>query len=156
MSFHLAQVNVARAVADFADPILAGLADRIGEINALAEKSPGFVWRYESAAGDLDYLRPFDGYFTLFEPQRIFFNMSVWETVEDLKNYVFHTAHAELFRQKGQWMTSFERPHLALWWVPAGHVPTVEEGKEKLLLIERDGPTPSAFTFARSFPKPGK
>ena len=154
MSFHLAQVNVAESRASFDDPSLAGLTERIVEINRLAEQSRGFVWRFQSAPGDLEYLRCFDGYFTPFEPERIFFNMSVWDTVEDLKNYVFRSGHVEVFRRKDQWMLSFTRPHLALWWVPAGHLPTVEESKEKLLRIERDGPTPNAFTFAKVFPKP--
>ena len=154
MSFHLAQVNVAQSRARFNDPTMAGLTERIDEINLLAEQSRGFVWRFQSSAADLEYLRPFDGYFTPFEPERIFFNMSVWETVEDLKNYVFHSGHVELFRRKDQWMISSEKPHLALWWATAGHLPTVEESREKLLLIERNGPTPNAFTFAKTFPKP--
>ena len=154
MSYHLVQVNVALAVANFDDSALTGLTERIAEINALAERSLGFVWRFQPSAGDLDYLRPFDDYFSPFDPKRIFFNMSVWQTPEDLKNYVFRSAHLELFRQKDKWMTAFERPHLAMWWVRAGHVPSVEEGKEKLLLIERNGPTASAFTFAKLFPQP--
>ena len=154
MTFHLAQVNVARSVASFDDPALSGLTKRIAEINALAESSPGFVWRFQSPAGDLSYLRPFDGYFTPFEPERIFFNMSVWQTLEDLKNYVFQSRHVDLLREKSQWMSALEKPHLAMWWIPSGHVPTVEEGREKLLLIQGNGPTPGAFTFTKPYPRP--
>ena len=154
MSFHLAQANIALTVAPFSDPRMAGLVERVGEMNALAESSPGFVWRFIAVDGDLTYLQPFAGYYGPDDPERIFFNMSVWESVEALKEYVFHTAHRKMLPGKRQWVLPTAPPHLALWWVPSGHWPSVAEARDRLNRIAQAGPSPEAFTFARPFPPP--
>src|SRR5690348_17444655 len=96
-------------------PVMAGFAARLDEINALAERSPGFVWRLQTEAGNATYLRPYQ------EDDTILINMSVWESVETLKQYVYRTAHAELLRDRHQWFEKLDRVYTALWWVPAGH-----------------------------------
>ena len=149
MEFHLAQVNIARMNAELDDRIMSGFVKRLEEINSLADNSKGFVWRFQSEQGDATYLRPFDD-------SRILFNMSVWETIEDLRNYVYASKHLELLKAKEDWFTKLEEPHLALWWVEKGHIPTVEEALEKLALLKKNGPTPEAFTFARPCPTPNK
>lgn len=154
MSFHLAQANVALTVAPFDDPLMAGLTDRVGEMNALAESSPGFVWRFVPPDSGLDYLLPFAGYYETEEPERIFFNMSVWKSVEALKAYVFHTAHREMLPGKRQWILHAPQPHLALWWIPSGHRPNVPEARDRLDHLARCGPSPDAFTFGKPFPPP--
>src|SRR5262245_15372255 len=131
MPYHLAQANIARMRGSPADAVMTGLIQRIDEMNKLAEKSPGFVWRLNGAEATFDALRVFETYFEPFEPEKLFYNMSVWKSVDDLKHYVFRTAHAEMFRGKPQWMDHFDRAHLALWWVPAGHVPTIPESAER-------------------------
>jgi hypothetical protein len=151
--FYLAQVNVALAAARFDAPAMAGMVSRIAEINALAERSPGFVWRFHNPPG-FDWLASFADYFEAFEPERIFFNMSVWENVEDLRRYVFETAHVELLRGKEAWMLPAHRPHLALWWIPGTRLPTVEESRQRLAFLARPGPTREAFSFAKPFPPP--
>ncbi|PYJ86248.1 MAG: DUF3291 domain-containing protein [Verrucomicrobia bacterium] len=151
--FCLAQANVALAAARFDSPTMAGMVSRLTEINALAERSPGFVWRFQNPPG-FDWLAPFADYFDAFEPERIFFNMSVWENVEDLRRYVFETAHVELLRGKEAWMLPALRPHLVLWWIPSTRLPTVEEGRQRLALLARRGPTREAFSFAKPFPPP--
>jgi len=78
--------------------------------------------------------------------------MSVWETVEHLRAYTYGTAHAELLRERRDWFEKFDRVFLALWWVPAGHIPSIEEAKERLASLEQHGPTSFAFTFKTSFP----
>ena len=145
MEYQLAQVNVARMNADLDDPIMSGFVQRLDEINALAEASKGFVWRFKTEAGDATYLRP-------FEDQRILFNMSVWETLEDLKEYVYASKHVELLKSKANWFTKISEPHLALWWVQKDHIPSVEEALEKLRLIKARGPSADAFTFAKPYP----
>ena len=142
---HLAQVNIGRLKAPLDSPTLAGFVARLDEINALADRSPGFVWRLQTEEGNATYLRP-------YEDERILFNLSVWQTLDALRHYVYKSAHAELLRQRQDWFTRFEGAFLALWWVPAGHVPSVEEAKGRLAHLETHGPTPFAFTFKAVFP----
>jgi len=149
MEYQLAQVNIARMNADIEDPAMSGFAQRLEEINALADFSKGFVWRFKTEEGDDTYLRPFDD-------TRILFNMSVWETVEDLKNYVYASKHIELLKSKNDWFKKLDEAHLALWWIEKGRIPSVEDALEILELIKTNGPSPKAFTFAKPYPKPNK
>jgi hypothetical protein len=138
--FHLAQVNIARMKAPLDSPELAGFVARLEEINALADNSPGFVWRLQTPEGNATYLRP-------YEDERILFNLSVWESVETLKHYVYRTAHAELLRDRRSWFEQFAGVFVAMWWVPAGHVPGIDEAKQRLAHLEAHGPSQYAFTF---------
>jgi len=140
MNCHIAQVNIGRIKASLDDPVMAGFVGRLAEINALADCSPGFVWRLQTSEGNATYVRPYDD-------DRILVNMSVWETVEALKHYVYRTAHAELLRQRHDWFEKFVGAYAALWWVPIGHIPSVEEAKERLAYLDSHGPTQFAFTF---------
>jgi hypothetical protein len=143
----LAQVNIARMKTPLDDAAMAGFVARIEEINALADGSPGFVWRLGGAAGEGSslYLRPYDD-------DRILFNMSVWRSVEALHAFVYRSAHVQLFRQRSDWFHRFDGSFVALWWVPEGHVPSVDEAKARLAHVEAHGPTPHAFTFKAPFP----
>lgn len=154
MSWHLAQVNIARTKAPFSAPAMAGLTSRIAEMNALAESNPGFVWRFTTGSEADNRLELFSDYFVPFERERFFFNMSVWKSVEDLRHYAFKTAHLELFRDRHAWMDSSPRAHAAMWWLPAGKTPTVADAKDRLLSVDQHGPTDFAFTFAKPFPPP--
>jgi len=142
---HLAQVNIARMKAPLDSPTMAGFVARLDEINALADRSPGFVWRLQDDAGNATAIRA-------YEDESIVFNLSVWESVEALKAYAYHTAHAELLRQRSLWFEKFAGAFLALWWVPAGHRPSVDEAKQRLAHLEAKGPSPFAFTFRELFP----
>ena len=142
---HLAQVNIGRMKAPLDSPVMAGFVARLDEINALADGSAGFVWRLQTPEGNATYLRPYDD-------ERILFNLSVWESVEALKQYVYRTAHAELLRDRRSWFEQFESSYVALWWVPAGHIPEIEEAKARLAHLEQNGPSPFAFTFKALYP----
>ena len=142
---HLAQVNIARMRGALEDPVMRGFVARLDEINALADASPGFVWRLQTDAGNATYLRPYDD-------ERIIINMSVWEKVEDLRHYVYRGAHSEVLRQRGGWFEKLETPVVALWWIPAGRIPSVDEATKRLSHLEANGPTPFAFTFRAMFP----
>jgi len=142
---HLAQVNIGRMKGPLDGPIMAGFAARLDEINALADGSPGFVWRFQGAEGNATYLRPYDD-------DRVIFNMSVWETPDALHAFVYQTAHLELLRQRHEWFGKFEAAYAALWWVPEAHRPSVGEAKQRLAHLDEHGPTPFAFTFRRMFP----
>lgn len=148
MELHLAQVNVAYAKAPQDDPLMAGFIARLDEINLLAEKSPGFVWRYVTDTRD-----PKDRVYT--DPF-ILYNLSVWESIEALHQFTYKTAHAELYAARKQWFEDWKPKmgsvFLALWWIKAGHRPTVAESKERLAVLSEKGPTPFAFTFKQRFP----
>ncbi len=141
---HIAQVNIARMKAPLEDPVMAGFVARLEEINALADRSPGFVWRLQTTDGNATYLRPYDD-------DRILFNLSVWETVEQLKRYVDYSAHVEVLRQRQAWFEKFAGAYVALWWVPQGRLPSVDEAKKRLAHLETHGPTQFAFTFKKVF-----
>jgi heme-degrading monooxygenase HmoA len=137
---HIAQVNIARMRAPLDSDVMAGFVARLDEINALADGAPGFVWRLQTGEGNATYLRPYDD-------DRILFNLSVWESIEALKAYVYKTAHAELLRQRRDWFEQFDGAFAALWRVPAGHIPTIDEAKERLAHLHAHGPSDFAFTF---------
>lgn len=138
--YHIAQVNIARMKGALEDPVMAAFVARLDEINALADRSPGFFWRLQTTAGNATYLRPYDD-------DRILFNMSVWDSIEALRNYVYGTAHVELLRQRQQWFDHFAGARVALWWVPQGHIPGIDEAKRRLAYLDAHGPTEFAFTF---------
>jgi hypothetical protein len=143
--YQIAQVNIGRMKGPLEDPVMSGFVARLDEINAVADRSPGFVWRLQTAEGNATYLRPYDD-------DRVLFNMSVWETIEALRNYVYRSSHTELLRQRQQWFEKFEGVTAALWWVPAGHFPGVDEAKKRLAHLEKHGQTQFAFTFKTTFP----
>lgn len=138
--FHIAQVNIGRIKAPLEDPIMAGFVGRLDEINALADASPGFVWRLQAGEGNATYFRPYND-------DRIIMNMSVWETLDALRNYVYRTVHAELIRQRQNWFEKFVGSYIALWWVPVGHTLGIDEAKKRIAHLDANGPTQFAFTF---------
>jgi uncharacterized protein DUF3291 len=138
--YHLAQVNIARMRAPLEDPIMSDFVARLDEVNALADASPGFVWRFQGEQGNATYLRP-------YEDDRILFNMSVWDSVEALRAYVYRSGHAEVLKRRHEWFQKLAGPSAALWWVPAGHLPSVAEAKARLAYLESHGSTAFAFTF---------
>lgn len=147
MNFHIAQLNIARAIAGMESEVMTGFVSRLEEINALADRSPGFIWRLQSEEGDATALRVFDDPLMLV-------NMSVWSSIEELKDFVYRSMHVELIRDREAWFEKLSAAHQVLWWIPEGHIPTVEEAKAKLELIREQGPSPEAFTFGRPFPHP--
>jgi Domain of unknown function (DUF3291) len=145
--FHLAQVNIGRFRAPIDDPIMEGFRAQLDPINALADRSPGFVWRLQTEDGNATAIRP-------YADERMAINMSVWESLDALQQFVYKSAHVGTLRDRKQWFEPIEGPILVLWWIPAGHVPTVEEAKERLEHLKKHGPSPRAFTFRASFPAP--
>ena len=144
--YHLAQVNVAVAKHPLDDPRMAGFTLMLDSVNAIADRAPGFVWRLVGE-GDSDAT----AVRTPLGPD-VMINLSVWESVEALRDFVYRSPHLDQLRQRAQFFELPKEPFQALWWVPAGHVPTVAEAIERLRMLRRDGPTPLAFTFRRLFP----
>jgi hypothetical protein len=146
--WQIAQANVARMRAPLQDARMAGFRSQLPRINALADASPGFVWRLQTDSGDATAVRAFD------DPL-ILFNMSVWESLEDLHRYVYASDHVRPLRARRSWFEPFAGPSLVLWWISAGHVPGVDEALAKLARLRERGPSAEAFTFRAPFPAPG-
>ena len=146
--FHLAQVNIARARGEMTDPVMAEFVANLPAINALADDSPGFVWRLQTEDGDATAVRPYDD-------RGILINLSVWQDLPALRAYVYRSAHAGIMRRRREWFERFDRVYVALWWVPVGHRPTVAEAVERLAHLEAHGPTARAFTFTEPFAPDG-
>jgi hypothetical protein len=147
--WHLAQINIGRLAAPADDPQVAGFFAELDRINALAEASPGFVWRLKGEGNDATDLQPTP------DPLLIL-NMSVWEDADTLFDYVYRSAHTPVMAQRRQWFARFDGAYHAIWWIEAGHVPGITEGLSKLWMLDRFGPSPQAFTFKARFPAPGE
>jgi len=147
MQYHIAEINIATFRLPISDPVNAEFIANLDRVNALAESAPGFVWRLVGEGNDALDIRAFD------DPNTAI-NMSVWTDMDSLANFVYRNdAHREIMRRRREWFDRMEF-HLALWWVPAGHRPTVLEGKSRLESLSRVGPSAHAFLFNRPFPAP--
>ena len=147
--FHLAQVNVGRILAPLDRPRLADFVAQLPEINALAEGSPGFVWRMVDDGGaDSTGLRPDD------HDDLLLINCSVWESVQALRDFAYRSGHLGALGRRREWFERPTEPHQALWWVPVGHRPTTAEAMERLTHLREHGDSPTAFTFRDPHPAP--
>jgi hypothetical protein len=141
---HLAELNIGRMKGeDINDPIMARFKEQLEEINALAEGSAGFIWRLKDESGDATNIRAYD------DPQMAV-NMSVWEDFSALEAYVYSGRHVEVMKSRRDWFHRMDF-YMVLWWVPVGHIPTVEEAKERLEFLQQNGASPYAFTFRQKF-----
>jgi len=145
--WHLAQANIAPMKAPIEDPLMERFRLQLDRINAVADASPGFVWRLQTEGGNSTDIRA-------FEDPLVLFNMSVWEDMEALHGYTYRGEHRGPLRDRREWFDKAEGPSFVLWWIPAGHTPTIDEAKAKLALLAERGPSPDAFTFRNPFPKP--
>jgi Domain of unknown function (DUF3291) len=136
---HLAELNIGKFKYPTKDERMAGFKDNLDRVNALAERSPGFIWRLVGSGNDATDLRLGDDYAV---------NMSVWTDPKSLENYVFKTAHAQFYKRKAEWFVLMEKPHMVFWWIPVGHTPTLSEAMDKLQDLETNGPTENAFGWA--------
>ena len=142
--FHLAQLNIASAKADSESETMRGFYDRIDEIHDLAEKAPGYIWRYDDEEGDDIAERVFGNPLMLV-------NLTLWDDIDSLRHFVYKTTHKELIQGRSNWFNKMPEMHQVIWWVPEGHIPKVQEAKDKLELLREHGPTVDAFTFAKPF-----
>ena len=142
--WELAQLNVGRLLAPVESEQIAGFVAALQPINAIADASPGFVWRLQTDAGDATSIRP-------TEDDLFLINMSVWSSLETLRAFTYDTAHVGILRQRRAWFERLATAHLVLWWVPAGHIPSVDEALDRLDHLRQHGPTPAAFTFRTPF-----
>lgn len=142
--FQLAHLNVAQLKAPTSDPLLADFVARIPGVNALGDSTPGFVWRLHDGS---DEAGP-----DPFADPLLLINLSVWESVDALRAFVYAGAHAQVMRDRRRWFDSGGQAPYVLWWVRSGERPTLIDAKRRLESLRDNGPSPSAFTFVRTFP----
>lgn len=118
------------------------------KVNALADCSPGFVWRYESDETESFNINPFG-------KDLMYANLSVWEDLASLKHFVYETWHAEVAENQKKWFHPL-KVNYVLWWIKANSLPTLEEGVERSQYLEKHGPSPYAFNFKTHFASPKK
>ncbi|MFD5142273.1 DUF3291 domain-containing protein [Streptomyces sp. NPDC058401] len=141
---HLAQLNVSTLRHPLDDPRIAPFVEMLDPVNAAADGTPGFVWRLvEEGEADATGLRP--------AGENVIVNLSVWQTQEALWDFAYRSGHLEVVRRRREWFQRHVEAHMVLWWVPAGHIPTVGEALERLADLRAQGPSPLAFTFASSY-----
>ena len=153
VDYVLAQVNIGRLLAPLDAPPLADFVAALDPVNAVADAAPGFIWRLQTEDGNATAIRAFeqdaegaDG--------GILINMSVWESVEALGEFVYGAAHLSVLRRRREWFERLKEAYTALWWIPRGHVPIVLEAEDRVRHLRRHGPTPYAFTLREHFPPP--
>lgn len=142
--YHLAQLNIAKLKFALDAPEMAGFVDQLEAINALADDAPGFVWRLQTDEGDataIDYFGP-----------DYLVNMSVWESIKALHDYVYRSSHREVLARRKEWFDYLQQAYSVLWWIPKGHIPTVEEAGDRLDRLRNEGPNAKAFTFKQAYP----
>ena len=144
--YELAQLNIATMNEPLEAPGMADFVANLDRVNALAETSPGFVWRLQTDEGDATAVRPMGA--------DVLVNMSVWRDVDSLNNYVYGSAHVEIMRRRREWFRRMKDAYVVLWWVSKGHRPTVQEAIARLDRLREVGPSEAAFTFRRAFPAP--
>jgi Domain of unknown function (DUF3291) len=147
VNYHLAQINIGRLVAPVDDPQIVEFVAGLEPVNALADRAPGFVWRLQSALGNATDIAYNDNPFMMV-------NMSVWESLETLRDFTYRSDHIRFLRDRARWFVKMDKPSYCLWWVPAGHRPTVAEGRERMERYQLHGATPYSFWFSKQFPQP--
>lgn len=146
-AYELAQLNIGTIRGPIDSPVMADFVANLARINALADASPGFLWRLQTEAGDATAIRP-------FENENVAINMSVWRDTESLRRFVYRTAHADILRRRAEWFEKMSEAFVVLWWVPRGHRPTVAEAIERLGALRSKGASAQAFTLRQTFPPP--
>lgn len=141
---HLAQLNIAKPKFPMDAPEIADFVNNLVPINAIAEASDGFVWRLQDESGDATDIR-------VQEDPDIIVNMSVWENIESLKNFMFRTHHIDFLKRKKEWFHNLREESYVLWWIPVGHTPSIEEAMERLEHLRKHGDSPFAFSFKSNF-----
>ena len=144
--YHLAQLNIAMLREPLESPGMADFVANLERINALAEASPGYLWRLQDEAGDATAIRPFGA--------EVLVNLSLWRDMQSLSDYVYKSAHSEMLKRRREWFDKAEQVHMVLWWVPADHRPGVEEAAERLAHLRAHGSSAHAFGFRQAFAAP--
>ena len=143
--YQLAEINIARMKgASINDPIMKEFVDNLDKVNKLAEISPGFVWRFKDDSNNATSFNPYND-------EQVIINISVWESIEYLENYMYKTLHADFLKRRKEWFHRYGKVSMAMWWTPTGKFPTVQEAVDHLDYLEKNGATEKAFDFKTKF-----
>lgn len=143
--WHLAQLNIAKMIGkNINDPVMTEFVAQLDTINALAEQSKGFVWRLKSDDGNATSYNPYND-------DRVIVNFSVWESANDLREYVYKSAHTVVMKDRKKWFENFGQPYYVLWNIPAGYIPSIDQAVERLAYLQQNGPSTYAFDFKNIF-----
>lgn len=147
-SYQLAQINIGRmAGQDINDPIMKEFVDNLDAINQLAEQSEGFIWRLKDESNNASSFNP-------YHDDRVIINMSVWKDLPSLEAFTFKSLHTDFLKRRKEWFTAFGKPYIAMWWIQAGEIPSIEAAVERLDYLQNHGPSEYAFNFRKKFPAP--
>ncbi|MDO7173796.1 DUF3291 domain-containing protein [Mariniflexile sp. AS56] len=148
--YQIAEINIARMKGvSMDDPIMKEFVDNVNAVNEIAEKSNGFVWRLLDEDKEAANFSP-------FTDEQVIINISVWETIASLETFMYKTFHSDFLKRRKEWFYAYGKVATAMWWIPKGDVPTIQEAAEKLEYIQKNGPSEVAFSFRYQFPKPGE
>lgn len=147
-NYYLAEINIAKMRGvEINDPIMKEFVDNLDLVNTLAEKSEGFIWRLKDDSYNATNLNPYND-------EQIIVNVSVWKNIETLENYMYNTFHSEFLKRRKEWFSKFGKAHTAMWWIPKGHTPTLDEAVEKLDILQQNGASELVFDLRTKFPAP--
>jgi hypothetical protein len=152
--WELAQVNIARLIEPLESDRLEDFVANLDPVNSDADKAPGFIWRLQTEGGDATSIQAFE--WDVHDTAGVIVNLSKWESIDALKDFMYSGQHVEMMKRRFEWFHKVAEATTALWWVPAGHIPTTEEAEQKVQVLREYGPTPEAFTFRTTFTPTGE
>jgi len=138
---HIAQLNIGRFLYPTDDARMAGFMDNLDRVNAIAERSEGFVWRLKDETNNATAIRP-------FPDPNMAVNLSVWSSVEALEKFVWNTVHSRFYNAKAAWFEKMTKPHFVMWSIGAGHTPSLDEARDRLEHLTRHGDSEQAFGWS--------
>jgi len=148
--YQIAEINIARMKGvNINDPIMNEFVENLDRVNNLAENSEGFVWRLKDDNNDATSFNPYND-------EQVIVNMSVWETIESLETFVYKTFHTDFLKRRKEWFHSYGKVYTAMWWIPKGEFPTIQEGVDKLDSLQKNGASEAVFDFRNTFSKPNE
>jgi hypothetical protein len=146
--YHIAEINIAKMKGvDINDPIMKEFMENLDRVNEIAESSEGFVWRLKDESNNATNLNP-------YEDEQILINVSVWGSIEQLENFMYKTFHSDFLKRRKEWFLAYGTAHTAMWWVPAGHLPSLQEAVDKLEYLQKHGASLESFDFRNKFATP--
>jgi hypothetical protein len=147
--FQIAEINIARMKGvDINDPIMKEFVDNLDKVNSIAESSKGFVWRLKDESNNATNINPYND-------EQVIINISVWQSIESLEDFMYKTFHSEFLKRRKQWFQNFGKVSTAMWWINKGDLPNVNEAVEKLAYLQKNGPSEIVFDFKKKYPPPG-
>jgi len=146
--YQIAEINIAKMNGvNINDPIMKEFVDNLDKVNAVAENSEGFVWRLKDESNNSTNLNPYND-------EQVIINISVWENIETLENFIYKTFHTDFLKRRKEWFKTFGKAYTAMWWMPKGQFPTIQEAVDKLDYLQKNGSSNIVFDFKNKFPQP--